>query len=138
MKAQFLIHNDAIAANVIAVIKNNWQAMKAKDEVLEVVLRPYKSSRNLEQNKRLHAMLQDIADTVWHDARQYSMEVWKEFFKQKFLGCVELPNGKLMANPTHKLNIKECAEFMQKIEAYAVSELGYMPTTNKEMEEDDE
>lgn len=130
MKAQFLIHNDAIAANVIAVIKNNWQAMKAKDEVLEVVLRPYKSSRNLEQNKRLHAMLQDIADQVWHDASQYSMEVWKEFFKQKFLGCVELPNGKLMANPTHKLNIKECAEFMQKIEAYAVSELGYMPTTN--------
>ena len=130
MKAQFLIHNDAIAANVSAVIKNNWQAMKAKDEVLEVVLRPYKSSRNLEQNKRLHAMLQDIADQVWHDARQYSMEGWKEFFKQKFLGCVELPNGKLMANPTHKLNIKECAEFMQKIEAYAVSELGYMPTTN--------
>ena len=42
MKAQFLIHNDAIAANVSAVIKNNWQAMKAKDEVLEVVLRPYK------------------------------------------------------------------------------------------------
>ena len=130
MKAQFLIHNDAIAANVSAVIKNNWQAMKAKDEVLEVVLRPYKSSRNLEQNKRLHAMLQDIADQVWHDERQYPMEVWKEFFKQKFLGCVELPNGKLMANPTHKLNIKECAEFMQKIEAYAVSELGYMPTTN--------
>jgi len=131
MKAQFLIHNDAIAANVIAVIKNNWQAMKAKDEVLEVVLRPYKSSRNLEQNKRLHAMLQDIADTVWHDARQYPMEAWKEFFKQKFLGCVELPNGKLMANPTHKLNIKECAEFMQKIEAYAVSGLGYMPKEAK-------
>jgi len=131
MKAQFLIHNDAIAANVSAVIKNNWQAMKAKDEVLEVVLRTYKSSRNLEQNKRLHAMLQDIADQVWHDARQYPMEVWKEFFKQKFLGCVELPNGKLMANPTHKLNIKECAEFMQKIEAYAVSELGYMPKETK-------
>ena len=82
MKAQFLIHNDAIAANVSAVIKNNWQAMKAKDEVLEVVLRPYKSSRNLEQNKRLHAMLQDIADQVWHDARQYSMEVWKEFLNK--------------------------------------------------------
>lgn len=130
MKAQFLIHNDAIAANVSAVIKNNWQAMKAKDEVLEVVLRPYKSSRNLEQNKRLHAMLQDIADQVWINGRQYSMEVWKESFKRDYLPVIELPNGMLMASPTHKLNIKECAEFMQKIEAYAVSELGYMPTTN--------
>ena len=130
MKAQFLIHNETHANNANAVVKNNWPAMKAKGEVLEVILQPYKSSRNNEQNKRLHAMLQDIVDTVWHDARQYSMEVWKEFFKQKFLGCVELPNGKLMANPTHKLNIKECAEFMQKIEAYAVSDLGYMPTTN--------
>jgi len=130
MKAQFLIHNEAIANNVGIAIRNNWQSMKQQGEVLEVVIRPHKSSRNLEQNKRLHAMLQDIADTVWHDARQYSMEVWKEFFKQKFLGCVELPNGKLMANPTHKLNVYECSEFMQKIEAYAVSELGYMPTTN--------
>ncbi len=91
MKAQFLIHNEAIANNVGVAIRNNWQSMKQQGEVLEV---------------------------------------WKEFFKQKFLGCVELPNGKLMANPTHKLNIKECAEFMQKIEAYAVSDLGYMPTTN--------
>ena len=98
MKAQFLIHNEAIANNVGVAIRNNWQSMKQQGEVLEVVIRPHKSSRNLEQNKRLHAMLQDIADTVWHDARQYSMEVWKEFFKQKFLGCVELPNGKLMAN----------------------------------------
>lgn len=131
MKAQFLIHNEAIANNVGVAIRNNWQSMKQQGEVLEVVIRPHKSSRNLEQNKRLHAMLQDIAGTVWHDARQYSMEVWKEFFKQKFLGCVELPSGKLMANPTHKLNIKECAEFMQKIEAYAVSELGYMPKETK-------
>jgi len=124
MKAQFLIHNDAIAANVSAVIKNNWQAMKAKDEVLEVVLRPYKSSRNLEQNKRLHAMLQEIANQAWVNGRQYPMEIWKEHFKQQFLSVVELPNGRLMAEPTRKLSIKQCAEFMQKIEAYAVSDLG--------------
>ena len=30
----------------------------------------------------------------------------------------------LIKNPPHKLNTKECAEFMQKVEAYAVSELG--------------
>lgn len=124
MNLQFLIHNDLIIANATAAIRNNWQAMKNRGEVLEVVLRPYKSTRNLEQNKRLHAMLQEIADNAWHDAKQYSMETWKEFFKRKFLGCVELPGGELMSNPTHKLNVGECAEFMQKVEAYAVSELG--------------
>jgi hypothetical protein len=124
MNTQFLIHNEIIIANVASCIRNNWQAMKAKDEVLEVVLRPYKSSRNLEQNKRLHAMLQEIANQAWVNGRQYPMEVWKESFKRDYLSVVELPNGMLTANPTHKLNIKECAEFMQKIEAYAVSELG--------------
>jgi len=124
MNAQFLIHNDIIIANVSACIRNNWQAMKSKDEVLEVVLRPYKSSRNLEQNKRLHAMLQEIANQAWVNGRQYPMEIWKEHFKQQFLSVVELPNGRLMAEPTRKLSIKQCAEFMQKIEAYAVSDLG--------------
>jgi len=34
MKAQFLIHNEAIANNVGIAIRNNWQSMKQQGEVL--------------------------------------------------------------------------------------------------------
>lgn len=124
MKQQFLIHNAQIINTVSQFLSRNWQAVKERDEVLEVVVREYKKNRNLEQNKRLHAMLQEIADQVWIDGKQFNMETWKEYYKRMFLGVIELPNGNLMANPTHKLNTKECAEFMQKIEAHAVSEFG--------------
>jgi hypothetical protein len=69
-------------------------------------------------------MLQEIANQVWHDGKQYGMEVWKEYFKRMFLSVVDLPDGKLMASPTHKLSVKDCVDFMQKIEAYAASEFG--------------
>ena len=122
MNKQFLIHNAQIINNVSQFCDKNWQAFKARDEVLEVVVREYKSNRNLEQNKRLHAMLQEIAEQVWIDGKQFGMEIWKEHYKRMFLGVIELPNGQIMASPTRDLNTKECAEFMQKIEAHAVSE----------------
>ncbi len=128
MKKQFLIHSPNIITNVSQFLTQNWQAVKARDEVLEVIVQIHKDKRNLEQNKRLHAMLQEIADQVWADGKQFSMETWKEYYKRMFLGVIELPNGNLMANPTHKLNTKECAEFMQKVEAHAISEFGMVFT----------
>ena len=124
MKKQFLIINPHIINHVHNFLNQNYQGVLNSGEVLEVNICIYKSKRNLEQNKRLHAMLQEIANQVWIDGKQFSMETWKEHFKQMFLGVIELPSGRLMANPTHKLNTKECAEFMQKVEAYAVSEFG--------------
>lgn len=124
MKAVFVIHSEQHALNAHQAILRNWQAVKAAGDVLEVNICLHKSARNLEQNKRLHAMLQEIADQVWQDGRQYSMEMWKEFYKRKFLQVWELPNGEIMSSPTHKLKTRECAEFMQRIEAHAVSEFG--------------
>ena len=124
MKKQFLIKNHHIIANIHGFLSQNYQGVLDSGEVLEVNICLHKSKRNLEQNKRLHAMLQEIANQVWINGKQFSMETWKEHFKQMFLGVIELPNSRLMANPTHKLNTKECAEFKQKVEAYAVSELG--------------
>ena len=124
MKKQFLIHNPHIINHVHNFLNQNYQGVLNTGEVLEVNICLHKSKRNLEQNKRLHAMLQEIANKAWVEGKQFSMETWKEYYKRMFLGVIELPNGNLMANPTHKLNTKECAEFMQKVEAHAVSEFG--------------
>ena len=35
MKAQFLIHNEAIANNVGVAIRNNWRSMKQQGEVFK-------------------------------------------------------------------------------------------------------
>jgi len=124
MKKQFIIKNPQIIANIQGFLTQNYQGVLDSGEVIEVNICLHKTKRNLEQNKRLHAMLQEIANQVWINGKQFSMEAWKEQLKQIFLVVIELPNGRLMANPTHKLNTKECAEFMQKVEAYAVGELG--------------
>lgn len=130
MKKQFLIKDHKVINHVHNFLNQNYQGVLNTGEVLEVNICLHKTKRNNEQNKRLHAMLQNIANQVWIEGKQFSMETWKEHFKQMFLGVTELPNGRLMAHPTHKLNTKECAEFMQKVEAYAVSELGVMFVVN--------
>lgn len=124
MKATFVIHTEQHAINAHQCVMRNWQAVKDDGEVLEVNICLHKSARNLEQNKRLHAMFAEIASQVWQDGRQYGMETWKEYYKRLFLPVWELPNGQIMSSPTHKLKVKECAEFMQQIEAHAVSEFG--------------
>lgn len=68
-------------------------------------------------------MLSEIASQAWVNGKQYNAEIWKDFFKREFLGVIELPNGQVMAVSTSKLKVKAFAEFVQKVEVYAVSEL---------------
>ena len=123
MQKTFIIHQESIINNVSLLLSQNWKQFKERDEVLEVTISIHKTKRNLEQNKLLHAMLSEIASQAWVNGRQYNAETWKEFFKRKFLGVVELPNGQEMAVSTSKLKVKAFAEFVQQVEAYAVSEL---------------
>lgn len=123
MNKTFVIHQESIINNVSLLLSQNWKQFKERDEVLEVTISIHKTKRNLEQNKLLHAMLSEIASQAWVNGRQYNSETWKEFFKRKFLGVVELPNDQEMAVSTSKLKVKAFAEFVQQVEAYAVSEL---------------
>lgn len=62
MKAQFLIHNEAIANNVGVAIRNNWQSMKQQGEVLEVVIRPHKADKD--KIKELEAKAKTLEERV--------------------------------------------------------------------------
>ena len=64
MIKQFLIQNPRIINNVHNFLNQNYQGFLNVGEVLEVNICLHKSKRNLEQNKRLHAMLQEIANQV--------------------------------------------------------------------------
>ena len=126
MNKQFIIRSDAIIDNLAGFLTKNWRGFFDDKKTLLVTVTFYKETRDNQQNRHLHALLQNIADDAWLDGRQYPMEIWKEHFKRVFLGVIELPNGELMAHPTRKLSYDECADFIRKIEAHAVSELGVM------------
>lgn len=128
MNRTFVLRNDSLAQALWAFLRSNWKAMAEQGRPLSVSIGEHKTKRSLEQNKRLHAILTDISEQAWVDGRQYSRDIWKEYFRQKFLGTEEiaLPGGKLIERgvSTTTLDVHEFNEFMAKVEAHAVSELG--------------
>lgn len=60
--------------------KNIVPHMLAGCADLEVVVRPYKSVRSVEQNKRLWKIYGQISQEVWVGGRQFDQETWHEFF----------------------------------------------------------
>lgn len=87
----------------------------------EIVLRPLKSKRSLEQNRRYHAMLRELAEVAWLDGRQYSKEAWHEWIKQEFIGWEDLPGGRRMGISTTTLSVDEFGDLMTRIEAWAAA-----------------
>lgn len=85
----------------------------------ELVLRPLKSKRSIEQNKRYWALLREVSAIAWVDGRQFKDEVWHEHFKREFIGCVDLPGGQSMGISTTTLSIQEMGDYMTKIESWA-------------------
>lgn len=89
---------------------------------LEIVIRPHKSKRSVEQNKRLWKIYQEIAENVWVEGRKYDAETWHEYFKGRLIGYNErlLPNGDTLKTPisTTTLNTSEMTEYQNKIQAW--------------------
>ena len=87
----------------------------------ELVLRPLKSKRSIEQNRRYHAMLRELAEVAWMDGRQFSKAAWHEFIKQEFIGWEDLPGGRKLGISTTTLSVDEFGDLMTRIEAWAAS-----------------
>lgn len=85
----------------------------------ELVLRPLKAKRSVDQNKRYHALLRDLAAVAWINGRQYGPEAWAEYFKQELIGWDDLPNGQRRGLSTTTLSVAEFGDYMTKIEQWA-------------------
>lgn len=95
------------------------QLMRQEGTGYELVLRPLKSKRSIEQNKRYHAMLRDLSAVAWLDGRQYAPDAWAEYFKQVFIGWDDLPGGGRRGISTNTLSVAEFGDYMTKIEQWA-------------------
>lgn len=100
--------------------------MRESGSGYELVLRPLKSKRSIEQNRRYWALLREISAVAWVEGRRYSEEVWHEQFKRWFIGCDEvvMPDGttQLRGISTTRLNVEEFGAYMTQIEAWATEQ----------------
>ena len=123
MKATYIVNQESVLTALMTMLKANWKQFFDKGKALDVNVSIHKDSRTLRQNAHQHWLYQRIAEQAWVDGKQHEMVVWKEYLKRKFLPCIELPGGAIMAHPTHKLDYEPAQDFIRNIEAYAV-ELG--------------
>ena len=101
--------------------------MAQQGKPLAVTVAEAKSKRSSEQNSRLHALLSEVAAHAWIEGRQFDMETWKEYFRQKFIGTEEimLPDGRRIERgiSTTTLDVGAFSQFMDQITEYAQDHL---------------
>ncbi len=69
-------------------------------------------------------MLRQISEGAFVGGRQFSDEAWHEHFKRQFIGLEELPGGGQAGISTTTLSVAEFGSYMERIEAYASTDLG--------------
>ena len=92
------------------------------DEVLELSIKPYKPTRSQVQNRRYFKILTEIARVSGHQTEELH-----EMFKAKFLGTQlnELAGETVThQRSSTKLTTKEFAEYMERVESWAIETLG--------------
>ena len=125
---------ETVRAVAMAAISN---APIDPDKPLELILREEKKTRKPDQNQAMWAgPLRDIADQAWVEGRQYSIEVWHEFFKREYLPEDDDPElerlvrdgyrkwdidpagERVLIGSTTQLLVRGMALYMEQIHAY--------------------
>ena len=113
-------------ANVRQVFLFAWGAAKQYADGFEIVIRPLKAKRSADQNRRMWALLREVAATVWIDGRQFSDETWHRYFAQTFIGSTEvtMPDGSVSLHPisTTTLNVADMGRYMDEISQWCVEQ----------------
>lgn len=121
---QFVLREESQFSALYAYLRNNWPAMAAQGKPLAVTVAEHKDKRHAQQNRLYWALLRQVSEQAMVDGRRYSDEVWHEQFKRVLIGLVDLPGGANAGESTTKLNVSEFAEYVNKVTAYAATELG--------------
>lgn len=121
----FILSGEANATALWAFLKANWRPMAEKGTPLSVEVSEFKRPRSKDQNARYWGFLvRNIEEQAWLEGRQYPGEVWHDYFKRKFIGVIDGPFGQTYAMSSRELPSDEFTTFMDKVEAFAATELG--------------
>src|SRR5437899_10454882 len=71
------------------------QVLVSEEHPIVIEVASYSGQRTSSQNRLLHAILRDVADSIEVNAERFSAEAWKELFRRRCIGTEELvlPTG---------------------------------------------
>lgn len=121
MKRRIPAGKDALPSLRIAYKQMSAAVENAKQE-MEVLLRPYKRDRSLEQNARYWGILNNAAVQLGVESNSLHQEA-----KYTFLGYREMEvNGHpiVILNSTTRLNTKQMTDYTDQVEAWLACEKG--------------
>lgn len=124
MKKAYLIKSLCEAKACWETISKLWRGAMESGVPLYVEIQTGKATRSNEQNRLYWVMLRHIAETAWIEGKQYTSEVWHEYFKRRFIGIDDLPGGGTMASSSAKLSVEAFSRYMDDVQAIAAVELG--------------
>lgn len=130
----FVLHGPEQAKLLHAFLKSNAATMAQRGDPLEVRVTIYRARRSNSQLALMWLRLQQIADQAWVQGQQFDAEVWNVHCKRELLpeetarGVKKwrvMPNGEReLFMSTSDLDVSEMSLYIDKLTAYAASELG--------------
>ena len=130
MKKRVILRSTELVTRAWSLMVEALKEMLDGEPVLhEVIIRPYKTKRSLEQNAYYWKLVSDIADFMGEDGKT-GREYVSMLMKQEFLEPttkIKLPSGDIYVTypSTSDMTVKQLAEFCEKIERWAVVNLGF-------------
>ena len=84
------------------------------DTPYEVIVRPYKSSRSIEQNNLLHSWIRAIAEETGHSVEEIKDYVCSEYLgSREYLGINGTPKRRLVT--TSELSVEEMSALIERV-----------------------
>lgn len=129
MKARcFRVFDSGMLRRVSALLSN---MLVSEQTPLLIEVSDYSEQRTSAQNRLLHAILRDVAESVRVSGQTFSSDAWKEMFRRKFIGTEEitLPDGQRIERgiSTTALNVGQMTEAIDRFQAWLAQEFGYLP-----------
>lgn len=125
---EFIITSSLPMQQLAKFLTFNAKAMNETGTPIRVIVTTGGEKRNTEQNKRLWKLYEKVSEQAWVNGQQYSKDIWHEYSANLYMPKVEfiLPSGEIVSRrkSTSELTVKEFSEYMNKVEVYAVTELG--------------
>ena len=98
-----------------------WRAMEhielldlEGDTPYEVIVRPYKSSRSIEQNNLLHSWIREIARETGHTVEEIKDHICSEFLGSKdYVGLDGEPRSRVIG--TSELSVEEMSALIERV-----------------------
>ena len=117
------------------------------DGSIEICIRPITKTRSASANARhWAAVMKDLSEQAYVDGKRFSVDIWHEFLKAKFLPSPEcediallvknpekyqlfasMPDGSIKCvGSTTQLTVRGFSEYMEAVQSWAASECGVM------------